>query len=195
MKFLKKIKKWILTIFGDIKVYKGPMFVVYAPVGYKVKGYHTREAMKVIRPGDVVQRKYIHYIDGYFIPGRYSHTGVYVGKGKVIHAVAEGVCEIDLIDFMRCDGFRILRPVSGQKQAVERARSYLGRPYDFSFASGDDTNIYCHELAGHCYEELDTPLRQPKLFGFTFGAKPCFLAESFDTDDFSVVYEYYPFKK
>ena len=194
MKFLKKIKKWILTIFGDIKLYKWPMFIIYCPTSYLVKGYHTREAMKKLRPGDVVQRKYIHYADGLVIPGRYSHSGVYVGRGKVIHAIAEGVCEIDIIDFMRCDGFRILRPVSGQKQAVERARSYLGRPYDFSFKTDED-RIYCHELAAHCYEELNTPLRQPKLFGFTFGAKPCYLAESFDTDDFDVIYEYYPFKK
>ena len=194
MKLLKKIKSWFLGIFGDIKVYKGPLFIVYAPDSFRVKGYHTREAMKKIRPGDVVQRKYVHYIDGFFIPGRYSHSGVYVGKGKVIHAVAEGVCEIDLIDFMRCDGFRILRPVNGQKQAIERARSYLGKPYDFSFKVDEDS-IYCHELAAHCYEELDTPLRQPRLFGFTFGAKPCYLAESFDTDDFEVVFEHYPFKK
>ena len=45
MKFLKKIKKWILTIFGDIKLYKWPMFIIYCPTSYLVKGYHTREAM------------------------------------------------------------------------------------------------------------------------------------------------------
>lgn len=65
-------------------------------------------------------RGYNHYLDGYFIddPHGYSHGAVYIGDGKIIHAVAEGVSEIHAADFMKCDRICILRPESGQEDAV-----------------------------------------------------------------------------
>jgi len=42
----------------------------------------------VIKPGDLILRAYECYLDGLFIPGTYTHTGIYIGDGKVIHAVA-----------------------------------------------------------------------------------------------------------
>ena len=57
-------------------------------------------------------RGYDNYLDGYFIddPHGYSHGAIYVGDGKIIHAVAQGVSEIDVLDFMRCDRICVLRP-------------------------------------------------------------------------------------
>lgn len=150
----KRLKKFLLTVLGDIKVFKFPMFIVYCPTTYLVKGDETRLAMHQLKPGDLILRGYNEYLDGFFIPGEYSHTGIYVGDGSVIHAIAEGVVVIDVIDFLRCDRFCIVRPKTGSEIAVKSARQLLGRPYDFDF-KGDNEALYCHELAASVYSFLN----------------------------------------
>lgn len=196
MKFLYKIKSAFLTFFGDIKVYPFPMFIVYCPDSFRVKGADTRDAGQIIQPGDLILRKYRHYLDGFFIPGEYSHTGIYIGDGKVVHAVAEGVTEIDLIDFLRCDGFVILRPRYGVKEAIQILHGLTGKPYDFNFCS-DNESYYCHELAATAYWPLDIPMLRPSFFGLKlpFGRK-VFLADSFlNSPDFKRILERKPSRK
>lgn len=191
-----KLKSAFLTFFGDIKVYPYPMFIVYCPDSFQVKGADTREAMRLIRPGDLILRKYRHYLDGYFIPGKFSHTGVYVGGGKVIHAVAEGVSETDLIDFLRCDSFAILRPKSGTQEAIEKLHDFLGKPYDFNFRSGNEA-YYCHELGAEVYPELSIKKLRPSLFGIKLPfLSKSYLAESFLTSpDFKLILQKEPNRK
>ena len=131
MKYRKSVLGKILTVFGDIKVYRWPMFVIYAPRGYAVKGADCREAMVAVEPGDVLLRGYNDYLDGHFIPGYFSHAAIYVGEIKpdelyeaegidagllfksgpqmVVHAKAEGVLCEDLLDFCRTDRMLVLR--------------------------------------------------------------------------------------
>ena len=121
----------VLTIFGDIKVFRWPFFVLYDPGSYRVKGEAMREAMNLVRPGDILVRGYLNYLDGYFIPGYFSHAGLYLGevtpehipgeklelarKGfrtgeqMVIHSMAEGIFMEDFLNFMRCDFVGVLR--------------------------------------------------------------------------------------
>ena len=178
---LNKLKQWFLTIFGDIKVYKYPMFIVYCPDTFKVKGTDTREALNTLEPGDIVLRKYVHYLDGYFIPGEYSHSSIYVGNGKIIHAVADGVEYIDAIDFLRCDGFCIMRPNDKKiaEKAVEFAKVVAATRtgYDFDFKSGNST-YYCHELVATAYKDLEIEKKPSKILGI-FKVDPRFIATSF----------------
>ena len=67
-------------MFGDIKVFKWPMFILYDPGSYRVKGEDMREVIQIIEPGDMLVRGYDNYLDGYFIPGYFSHAGLYVGE-------------------------------------------------------------------------------------------------------------------
>lgn len=76
--FFKNLKIGFLYVFGKIKVYKWPMFIVYDPKGYDVKASGIRKAMSFARRGDVFVRRYRNYLDGYFIPGRFSHSGIYI---------------------------------------------------------------------------------------------------------------------
>jgi len=130
-KYRKSLLGKLLTVFGDIKIYKWPMFLIYAPRGYQVRGVDYREAMDVVQPGDVLLRGYIDYLDGHFIPGFFSHAGTYVGRltaddlkeaegidaealfepgpQMVVHAKAEGVLCEDLLDFCRTDRMAVLR--------------------------------------------------------------------------------------
>lgn len=191
---LHSIKAKLLTWFGDIKVYKYPMFIVYCPTSFLVSGAKTREAMEVIEDGDIILRGYSDYLDGKFIPGTYSHTGLYVGNGKMIHATAEGVNETDIIDFLRCDRFCIMRPSKLQDVAIDRARELLKRgiPYDFDFKPWNNA-MYCHEMVAQCYYELHLPKKIPTLFKGLIKGQPSFLADSFLTSpEFKTVLEFKP---
>ncbi len=181
MKLIGKIWQGFLTILGDVKVFPFPMFVVYDPSSYRVKGYHTREAIKCLRPGDVVVRRYCNYLDGWFIPGKYSHSGIYVGDGTIVHAIAEDVQRIDVIDFLRCDGFCILRQNSANAslKAVEMAETLVGSHYDFSFRD-DNGAYYCHELVAVCYASLGIQKKDARILGIK--VKPRYLASSFIED-------------
>lgn len=130
MKLTEKIYNGFVTFFGDIKVFKFPFFMVYDPGSYLVKGDDIRQVIKTVKPGDILVRGYINYLDGYIIPGFFSHAGLYLGEVKesdkqfiktsaesdfksgeqiVIHSMAEGVFMEDVINFCRCDYMVILR--------------------------------------------------------------------------------------
>lgn len=179
---LYRVKRRLLTIFGDIRLFRWPMFVVYQPDGYRVKGPETRAVMDLLRPGDVLLRAYDDYLDGRFIPGgdsRCSHSGVYIGHGEVVHAIAEGcVCD-DVIDFCRCDRVVVLRPDAGQAWAVDHAYkcAEASIPYDFDFQPGPGT-YYCHEFTASCYPGLGIAMVSRTALGFIRSPR-VYLADSF----------------
>ena len=185
-----RLKEKFLRIFRDIKILPYPPFLYYQPGDYyRASGADTRRAIDLVRPGDLLCRGYDSYLDGYFIPGKFTHTGVYTGNGKITHAIAEGVSEIDIIDFLRCDRFILIRPKKGQKQALERIAAWIGKPYDFDFTSGNDA-IYCHELAAEAYKELQIQKIIPYMGFIRFHKlRPTYLAESFITNpNFKVIF-------
>ena len=194
-------KYWVklLTIIGDIKIYKTPMFVLYNPeeYDYKIRGNQIRAIEELIKPGDVLLRHYDHFLDSWLIPGYYSHSAIYIGEGKIIHAIAEGVREIDLIDFCQCDGICILRPESGQEKAIKLAKCFLGCCYDFRFNSDDSSEFYCHELTAVCYQDLEIQKFYPSFNNKELkflNAK--YLAESFLSNSrFIKVIEFQPNNK
>lgn len=129
-----------LTWFGDI------YFATELPL---VKASHIREVMRLAKPGDVICRRYNSFLDSHFIKGEFTHSGVVVDAENMVHAVAEGVGLVDIIDYVKdCDGFVLLRPrpTYFPNAAVHFARLQIGKPYDFVFRRGLDA-YYCHELA------------------------------------------------
>lgn len=192
-KLIKYLKSKFLTIFGDIKVFKYPFWIVYDPEQYQIAGAKLREILNTLQPGDIIARGYVKYLDGYFIPGKYSHTGVYIGEDTMIHSVAEGVCKVDVLDFLQCDRCCIIRPKNrgAVPVAIDRAHMYLGTKYDFSFSAGDDA-LYCHELTASCYKDLKIEKHIPTLFGGLIkGKEPVYLAQSFiESEDFEVIGEF-----
>ena len=193
---LKNWYKWwkqLLTIIGNIKVFKTPCFIQYSidEYDYKVRGNVIRDICSKLKPGDVILRGYDHYLDGWLIPGEYSHAGVYVGDNVIVHAVSEGVKEIDTIDFMQCDRVMVLRPKSGVKAAVNFVKKSIGEKYDFKFNTTDSSEFYCFELAAKAYKNLDINAYDIEMFGlkFTF-LSPKYTAESFiNSPDFKFVVE------
>lgn len=200
---IKAIGKWtygiwskFLDIIGDIKVFKWPMFIVYDPSYFQMTGPMIQEAMKILRPGDIVLRGYDHYLDGHFINGDYSHGSVCTGPEEITHAVSPKVCTVHPIDFMECDRICILRPKDQTLvgPAVEKAKSLVGTPYDFGFNTGDPNEVYCFELAARSYPSLSFKKYTVKyLLGLV--RREVYLGKSFlQSGDLKIVFEYNPRK-
>lgn len=188
-----RFRKAILTVVGDIKVLRGPFWLIYQPRAFRVQGLETRLVSSIVRPGDVLMRSYENDLDGFFIPkgvSRCSHSGVYVGDGVVVHSVAEGAQEIDLIDFCRADRVVVLRPIAGQDVAVRHAKNCArtGVPYNFSFVLGR-SGYYCHEFTAACFPALSVRPLRLRFFGFKFWSA-AYLADSFYLNkSFRIIYE------
>lgn len=184
MSYFDKVRNKFLKIFGDIKVYKFPFFLLYDPGSYLVKGANIRTVLETIEPGDILLRGYKNYLDGYFIPGFFSHAGLYLGETKksdlpltdeqkkifyegkqvVIHSMAEGVFMEDVLNFCRCDYLMILRRNNTIEPSIDlkadfihtyqKAISNLGKAYDFAFDFFNNDNLSCTELVQVCYSDI-----------------------------------------
>lgn len=92
---LYALKESFLRFFGDLKFFGGQprLFIIphllFAPFGYtllhdprsyRIKGGDMRKVMADIQPGDILVRGFDNYVDGSFIPGFFSHAGLYLGK-------------------------------------------------------------------------------------------------------------------
>ena len=186
------LKSKLLTVFGRIKVSKYPMWLSYCPTTYKVKGEQIRQAIKVLKPGYVIGRGYDDYLDGWFIPGDYSHTCICTVNNDteqyIIHSMAQGVFQQDLIDFLRCDRFVIFKAKKYLVKAVKIAKSLVGKKYDFSIKDGNNA-YYCHEMVAACFP--DSKIEEVKV-GL---GKRAYTIDSFiNSPDFEIIYEYNPNK-
>lgn len=195
-KFLYKLWSKLLTFVGDVKIFSWPFWLVYDPDDFRVNGAKVLEAYTLIKPGDVILRGYDKYLDGKFIPTktRFSHGAIYVGEGKIIHAVAEGVSLTNIIDFTRCDRIAIFRPRLGQDEAINKAKEFLGAkvPYDFGFERGASA-LYCFELCGECYGMLRIPKYTVKKFFGLVKRDNVYLADSFfESPDFECIMNFNP---
>lgn len=188
----KWLKEKILTIFGKIKVSKYPLWLTYNPSTFQAKGDQYRKAVEILEPGYIIGRGYEDYLDGYFIPGDYSHScicsSMLTNGQKIIHSMAYGVFEEDLIDFLRCDRFVIFKPKKCLKKAVKIAKSLIGKKYDFDFDL-ENNKYYCHEFCATCYPDLDIKPIKTKY------GKEAYTIDSFiNSKDFEIVYEFNPKK-
>ncbi len=154
----KKWWKFFLGAITNIRIYPGGL-VLWGPSSYKMKGPNMREVLDVIQPGDVLLRVYRHYVGSMFTPGYWTHAALYVGEwqdkpNRVIHMLGHGVCNEDLLTFLRTDGVAVLRCKNKDliAPAIDKAKEYLnlGTDYDFGFIRGD-TSLYCSEMIFFCF--------------------------------------------
>jgi hypothetical protein len=170
-----KFYRKFVTILGDIKIFKYPLFFLYQPTGYKMRGKEVDELRDILQPGDILLRGYLNYLDGHLIPGFFSHAGFYYGDKIVIHAIAEGVKEEHIGDFCRCDYAAVMRFKPGyiSQQEVElaqkQAKAIVGCGYDFE-ADADDNEYYCTEAVRKIYENKKEILKvEPTELSALFG--------------------------
>jgi hypothetical protein len=160
---------------------------------------------ELIIDGDVICRGYNYFLDGMFIPGDFTHSGIIINKREIIHSIAEGVQSCHPIDFIKdVDRFIILRPRYDvgldthwrtKARAVDRAIwhcDYNKTEYDFLFS--DDNKFYCHEFTADCLKQAGVIVKKThKEFGvwpFKF-YRELYLAQNL-IDVCGVVYEFNP---
>lgn len=121
----------------------------------KTKAKQILEMLDIIKEGDVLCRGYNYYFDSKLIPGEFTHSGIVLSKSIMAHSVAEGVGEINPIDFIKdTDRFIILRPKYISKfdisEATNRARWHIQNKTQYDFMFNDPTRYYCHEYTCDC---------------------------------------------
>ncbi len=192
---LYRIQSAIFRFIGDIK-WAGitrPFWFTINAQGYRLKGSHFRRVERIIRPGDIVIRRFEGYVDKWLIPGYWNHAGVYVGhingfegeKTQVVHAVSDGVIVEDILDFMRTDEMMILRPDPNLiEKGIQRAIDVIGSPYDFGFDFKDCNRFSCTELIAYCY----TGLIAAKSRWSSLGKKVIVADDICDTEAFTKIW-------
>jgi len=151
-----KIKSTIIEWFGNIQVFKYPFFIVFGHIAYKIKGHHQRQILDILKPGDVLLRRYDHFLAGKTIPGYFSHAALYVGDNQVIHLLGDGICKEDILTFMRCDNLSVLRfkDQSVIGKVIEKAYEQLNKhiEYDYDFNTDSPDKFYCTEFVDFCFD-------------------------------------------
>jgi len=95
-------------------------------------------SQKDLRIGDIMLttgRSATSVIIGATTRSVYTHAALYIGNGRVVEAVGEGVREVSLEDYLKENGeAMIVRPQelsdSQQQKLVDFARSQVGKGYD-----------------------------------------------------------------
>ena len=171
MKLFNNMYKKIVGIFGDIKYFPYPLFLLYDPTDYLITAEDYNQFLSNLQKGDIVLRTYDHYLDGSIIPGFYSHSALYIDDGDLIHSCGHtGVSKISPFEFAKCDGLAIVRPKVGYA-AINRACKYvlnqLGKQYDYWFNYDNEETYCCTELIYWAYENIlsTKPIMLKKFFG------------------------------
>ncbi len=165
MRLIYKLQKRLFTFLGDIKVFgrKHPMWFYINAHGYKLKGASYRSVINLIKPGDILLRRFDGYLSSFFIPGLWKHSGLYIGNDgdkpeQVVHSISDGVIQEDLLNFMRTDHMLILRLIHTDEttipRVIETAKSIVGKPYDFGFDFENSDRFSCTELVAYCYPRI-----------------------------------------
>jgi cell wall-associated NlpC family hydrolase len=154
MNLLKDFKQRFLSWGADIRIYWLGL-ILFGNSHYEIKGPHTREILNVLKPGDILLRRYNHYLGSIFIPGYWSHAAHYVGDGDVIHMLGDGITREDILTFTRCDDILILRctDVELVKYSITESINLEDKniQYDYDFKSGNKT-LYCSEHVNQVFK-------------------------------------------
>jgi len=149
-----KIKSKLLNFFSNIRIYPGGI-IIAGDSHYDFKGKHMRQALDNLKTGDVLLRRYSHYLGSVLIKGYFSHAAIFVGGNNVIHMLGEGIVREDILTFMRCDDMCILRVANEglAKQAVLNAHKHesTGVEYDYDFDISSPSRLYCTEFVDNCF--------------------------------------------
>lgn len=170
----------LLNAVFNTRYSKYPMFLQYVPGTHKVTGKDYLESKSKLLPGDIILRGHDNYISKFFIPGKYSHSGIYLKNDQIIHSIVKtGVIEDNLIDFMRCDRLMVLRCNDSNfvNKALDIAQKLIGSKYDNELEDNDN-EFYCHEFTAKCYQMCDIKkIHATTLFGLI--KKNIYCADSF----------------
>lgn len=119
------------------------------------------EALKLLRPGDVLLTAIRGEPTNFFIPGEFTHTAIWSPDGSykpIVEATGPGCHDTGAYDFfLEHDRVVILRSKESNEfqtsSAAALSRRFIGLPYDIKLQLEDDAGldgdkaVYCAEVA------------------------------------------------
>ena len=115
------------------------------------------QLLERLQPGDVMVTRKEHSLTNYFLPGYWPHAALYIGDGRVIEALADGVHERSIDSPFSVDAIATIRPQLDSdhiEQALQRARTHVGKPYDFDFDFTRADRMVCTEVVYRSFEGI-----------------------------------------
>ena len=115
------------------------------------------EMIRRIQPGDIFVTRKDAAVTNYFLPGYWPHAAMYIGDRRVIESLKDGVHEREMDSPFGNDAVAVIRPKLDSQtvqEAIERARTHLGKPYDFDFDFTRSDRLVCTEVVYRSYEGL-----------------------------------------
>lgn len=114
------------------------------------------KAVYNLKKGDTVLVGGLRRFSSLIIGRPFTHTLLYVGGRRFIHAIGDGVEYVSVHDiFCEYDTMLILRPKHLSKIELKKACMYaqqqIGKPYNFDFTM-DEERFYCAELIAYAYK-------------------------------------------
>ena len=112
---------------------------------------------KMIHPGDVFVTRKDSALTNYFLPGYWPHAALYAGEEQVIESLKDGVRERGLDSPFGNDAIALIRPRLEPeliRHALERARTHVGKPYDFDFDFTRSDRLVCTEVVYRSYSGI-----------------------------------------
>ena len=148
-KAIYRIQEWGSCVIGVISTVQ-----THIPM---LPGEVRNQFRELIQPGDIFVTRKEHAATNYFLPGYWPHCALYIGGNDVIEALKDGVRHRDLGSPFANDAVTVLRPkLSGELigEAIERAKTHIGKPYDFDFDFTRSDRMVCTEVIYRTYEGL-----------------------------------------
>jgi hypothetical protein len=154
------MKRKSIELIANMKVYKYPFFIILGgDTKNGIKGYHQREILNVIEPGDILLNRHDGFITNIGIPGYFSHASICTSKDEVIEMRGNGIEKNDILTFMDCDDIEVLRfigedaPIRRDKAVAQAKMKYIDKiQYDYEFDFDDSVKFSCTELVDFCYD-------------------------------------------
>ncbi len=144
---LKGLKKEVLAGLGSIEI----------KTKYKLLPEDIETLLTKVKPGDVVLVGNLDELSSIAIDtdgSKLTHAMLYLGGGELIHATKNGVVVEKMADLIsHYETFALARSEDPLKSAlaIDKAKQYLGKPYDFDFEDTSDDSLYCTELVAKSY--------------------------------------------
>jgi len=136
-------------------------------------------------------------MSGLFMGKYFTHSIIYIGKGKCIHANGKGVQKILLKKIFKVyDTLTILRPETDLDydkkidRCIKFAKKQVGKPYDY-FLKNSENKFYCTNLVNLSFKKggFDTGLNTLKEFYWLPNRlKKILRADNFLQAKFRVIY-------
>lgn len=117
----------------------------------------AEQMLELLQPGDVLVTRKEYAVTNYFLPGYWPHVAMYVGGRQVVESMKDGVLEREMSSPFGNDSVAVIRPRLESEmieRAIDRARSHVGKPYDFDFDFTRADRLVCTEVVYRSYEGL-----------------------------------------